>query len=181
MINPIPDTPNEEFVILVDEKDQEIGLMEKMEVHRKGRLHRAFSVFLFNEKKQMLLQKRALSKYHSPGLWTNSCCSHPKVNESITMACKRRLREELNVEVSDLTFKKSFIYKKSVPPDLTEHELDHIVFGHYNGVISPNPTEVALSQWVSVDDLKVSLKNNPEKYTEWLPIILDKFADLFNV
>ena len=122
---------NREEVILVNEADEQIGVMEKMEAHEKGLLHRAFSVFIFNDKGEMLLQQRALNKYHSGGLWTNACCSHPRPGEDTLQAAKRRLMEEMGIETS-LTLKNSFTYKTAFENGLTEHEFDHIFIGTFN-------------------------------------------------
>ena len=174
-------SPPREYVVLVDELNREIGTMEKLEAHKKGVLHRAFSVFLFDENKNILLQKRSLDKYHSPGLWTNSYCSHPKVGESIEMGCHRRVKEELNIEIDRFYLQKSFIYKEKVGKGLIEHELDHIVFGYYSSKhdIQPNPKEVQSYRWVSIDDLIEQIHKKPEEYTEWLKIILKQFQHLF--
>ena len=128
-------------VILVDEQDQEIGVMEKMEAHRQGLLHRAFSVFIFNEKGEMLLQQRSLDKYHSGGLWTNACCSHPRPGEDIQRAAQRRLHEELGF-VTSIEEIFDFIYKSPFDNGLTEHEFDHVFIGVYDDVIEPNQKEV---------------------------------------
>ena len=168
-----------EYVILVDQKDKEIGTMEKLAAHEKGLLHRAFSVFLFNQNGETLLQKRSLSKYHSPGLWTNSCCSHPRTGESIEQACRRRVREELGITIDAFDRQKSFIYKKNVGKGLIEHELDHIVFGEYQkNNITPNPMEVYSYKWIKITKLKEDIQNKPEQYTEWLKVILDRFMYL---
>jgi len=132
----------EEQVVLVNEKDEKIGLMPKMEAHEKGLLHRAFSVFVFNDKNELMLQQRAFDKYHSPGLWTNTCCSHQRDGESNIEAGKRRLNEEMGF-VTDLSEVISFIYKAPFDNGLTEHEYDHIMVGYYNGLPIINPAEVA--------------------------------------
>jgi len=158
-------------VVLVDQDDAEIGVMEKMEAHEKGVLHRAFSIFLFNDKGEMLLQRRALSKYHSPGLWTNTCCSHPMFGESLEAAADRRLREEMGMSC---TMKKEFhfIYKAHLDNDLIEHEFDHVFFG----VTNQSPTicleEVCDWKWMSVYDVYVDVQLNPANYTEWFKIAL---------
>lgn len=162
-----------EYVILVDEKDNQLGLMEKMEAHEKGLLHRAFSVFLFNSKGEMLLQQRAISKYHSGGLWTNACCSHPRDGEKTIDAAHRRLEEEMGF---DCAIEKAFhfIYKSALDNDLTEHELDHVFIGQYEGVIKPNPEEVETYKYIAVPELVEDVKNNPQNYTEWFKICLDE-------
>jgi isopentenyl-diphosphate delta-isomerase len=163
-----------EYVILVDENDQEIGSMEKQEAHEKGLLHRAFSVFVFNENKELLLQQRALTKYHSAGLWTNTCCSHPRIGETIEQAAHRRLMEEMGFDC-ELTSKSSFIYKAAFENGLTEHELDHILVGTFNGEISFNPTEVKNIKWISLEELEIDLINKNQNYTAWFKIIFDNF------
>ncbi len=164
----------EEKVILVNEKDEQIGLMEKIEAHEKALLHRAFSVFVFNDKNELMIQQRALSKYHSPGLWTNTCCSHQREGESNIAAGKRRLQEEMGF-TTNLKDTISFIYKAPFDNGLTEHEFDHILVGDFEGQPDLNPDEVAAWKWVSLDDLKVDMKKNPHIYTEWFKIIFDKY------
>ncbi len=163
----------EEFVVLVDENDQEIGLMEKLEAHQKGLLHRAFSVLIFNENGEMLLQKRALTKYHSPGLWTNACCSHPRKCETIKDAAKRRLQEELGFSCEvDEKFK--FIYKANLDNDLIEHELDYVLIGQYNYDFTPNSLEVDSIRWVNMEQIITEISQNPSHFTEWFKIIMQK-------
>lgn len=164
----------EELVILVDRNDNQIGLMPKMEAHEKGLLHRAFSVFVFNTENELLLQQRALDKYHSPGLWTNTCCSHQREGENNIAAGKRRLQEEMGFQ-TDLKEVTSFIYKAPFDNGLTEHEFDHILIGNYNDSPNPNPDEVADWKWVPLDDVASDIKQYPEKYTAWFQIIFDKF------
>lgn len=164
----------EELVILVDRNDNQIGLMPKMEAHEKGLLHRAFSVFVFNTENELLLQQRALDKYHSPGLWTNTCCSHQREGENNIAAGKRRLQEEMGFQ-TDLKEVTSFIYKAPFDNGLTEHEFDHILIGNYNDSPTPNPDEVADWKWVPLDDVALDIKQHPEKYTAWFQIIFDKF------
>jgi isopentenyl-diphosphate delta-isomerase len=162
-----------EYVILVNEADQETGLMEKMEAHQKGMLHRAFSVFVFNENQELLLQQRALSKYHSGGLWTNTCCSHPRAGESIADAAKRRLHEELGFSCNlDPVF--SFIYHAELDNELTEHELDHVLIGYHNTGGVPNPEEVMDTKWVSLNWLEMEVKENPQDFTAWFRIIMNE-------
>ncbi|MEP6513483.1 MAG: isopentenyl-diphosphate Delta-isomerase [Parafilimonas sp.] len=155
-----------EQVILVNAQDEERGVMEKMDAHRKGLLHRAFSVFIFNERKEILLQQRALNKYHSPGLWTNACCSHPRPGEVILDAANRRLKEEMGFET---TLKKMFhfIYQTSFENGLTEHEFDHVFAGEYNGNINPDKAEVKDFCFASVNSIEASLQSHPEKFTAW--------------
>ncbi|WP_339917658.1 isopentenyl-diphosphate Delta-isomerase [Yeosuana marina] len=170
----------EENVILVNENDEQIGLMPKMEAHEKALLHRAFSVFVFNSKNQLMLQQRALDKYHSPGLWTNTCCSHQREGESNIQAGMRRLQEEMGFVV-DLQESISFIYKAPFDNGLTEHEYDHIVIGKYNGTPEINPDEVADWKWMSLEDVKNDMVKNPQLYTEWFKIIFEKFYQHINI
>jgi len=158
-----------EQVILVNEQDEQVGVMEKMQAHREGKLHRAFSVFIFNNKKEMLLQQRALNKYHSGGLWTNACCSHPKPNESTEAAAKRRLKEELGFET---TLEKifDFTYKADFENGLTEYEFDHVFSGVYNGQINLNTAEVKDFCYRSIDEIQSALQSHPQKFTEWFKI-----------
>lgn len=164
----------EEKVILVNEKDEPIGLMPKMEAHEKGLLHRAFSVFVFNDKNELMLQQRALSKYHSPGLWTNTCCSHQREGESNIEAGKRRLQEEMGF-TTDLKDIMAFIYKAPFDNGLTEHEFDHILVGNFNDVPNLNPEEVSAWKWMKLEEVQKDMKNHPERYTEWFKIIFDKY------
>ena len=166
-------------VILVDEKDRPTGTMEKIEVHKKAMLHRAFSVFIFNDKGEMLLQKRASKKYHSGGLWTNSCCSHPQPGEDTMAAANKRLQEEMGFSTS-LTKAFTFIYKASFENGLTEHEYDHVFVGSFNGLIRPNPDEVDDYCNQSLDQLKQSLKTHPHHFTEWFKIALPKLETYLN-
>lgn len=164
----------EENVILVNEMDEQIGLMPKMEAHEKGLLHRAFSVFVFNEKNELMLQQRAHSKYHSPGLWTNTCCSHQREGESNIEAGKRRLQEEMGFS-TDLQDTTSFIYKAPFDNGLTEHEFDHILVGKYNNEPNLNPEEAADYKWLQLEEVKEDMKKNPHLYTEWFKIIFNKY------
>jgi isopentenyl-diphosphate delta-isomerase len=162
-----------EEVILVDENDVAIGKMEKLEAHQKGVLHRAFSVFIFNTKNELLLQRRALNKYHSAGLWTNTCCSHPRPKEETLEAANRRLKEEMGMEVS-LTFKTSFIYKTEFDNGLTEHEFDYVFFGNSNDNPIINKEEVDSFEWVDIDALKEKINNLPNEFTSWFKIAVEK-------
>jgi len=164
----------EEKVILVNEKDEPIGLMPKMEAHEKGLLHRAFSVFVFNDKNELMLQQRALSKYHSPGLWTNTCCSHQREGESNIKAGKRRLQEEMGF-TTNLKDTMAFIYKAPFDNGLTEHEFDHILVGNFNDLPDLNPEEVSAWKWIKLEEVQKDIKNHPERYTEWFKIIFDKY------
>ncbi len=164
----------EEQVILVNEKDEQIGLMPKMEAHEKAVLHRAFSVFVFNSKQQLMLQQRAADKYHSPLLWTNTCCSHQRNGESNIEAGKRRLQEEMGF-VCELEEKTSFIYKAPFDNGLTEHELDHVMVGYYDEDPIINKEEVESFKYMTVEEVKADIQVNPQIYTEWFKIIFDKF------
>jgi len=166
----------EEQVILVNENDEQIGLMPKMEAHEKAVLHRAFSVFVFNEKNQLMLQQRAANKYHSPLLWTNTCCSHQRNGETNIEAGKRRLQEEMGF-VCELEEKTSFIYKAPFDNGLTEHELDHVMVGYYNENPIINREEVENFKYMTVEAVKQDVLVNPEIYTAWFKIIFEKFYD----
>ena len=170
----------EEQVILVNKLDEQIGLMPKMEAHEKAVLHRAFSVFVFNNKNEMLLQQRALSKYHSPGLWTNTCCSHQRDGETNIQAGTRRLQEEMGF-TTDLKETISFIYKAPFDNGLTEHELDHILVGHSNTIPIINPEEVEAFKWMKTEDVKADIISNPSNYTAWFKIIFAKFYNHINI
>ena len=163
----------EENVILVNEQDEAIGLMPKMEAHEKALLHRAFSVFVFNAKGELMLQQRALNKYHSPGLWTNTCCSHQRDGETNLAAGARRLQEEMGfvVPLKELF---SFIYKAPFDNGLTEHALDHVMVGYSEASPSVNKEEVASWKWMSMDDIATEIKEQPEHFTEWFKIIFDR-------
>ena len=160
-------------VILVDEHDEQTGIMEKMEVHKKALLHRAFSVFIFNDKGEMLLHKRAEKKYHSGGLWTNACCSHPRPSEETLAAAQIRLYEEMGFN-TELKKAFHFIYKAPFDNGLTEHEFDHVFTGHYNGDINPNAEEVSDYCFKSIEEVKNSIKTHPHKYTAWFKIAFPK-------
>lgn len=162
-----------EYVILVDENDQELGLMEKIEAHEKGMLHRAFSVFLFNDKNELLLQQRAHSKYHSGGLWTNTCCSHPRSGEKVINAAHRRLMEEMGIEAK-MSEAFSFVYQADFDNGLSEHEFDHVVIGTFNGEPNINPEEVADWKYMSMSAIEADMKSNPENYTAWFRIVFDE-------
>ena len=164
----------EEKVILVNEKDDQLGLMGKMEAHQKAVLHRAFSVFVFNKKGELLLQQRALDKYHSPGLWTNTCYSHQRDGESNIEAGKRRLEEEMGFSC-DLEELFWFVYKASFDNGLTEHELDHVMIGHYDQDPEINKEEVASHKWMLLEDVKKDIDMRPELYTEWFKIIFKEY------
>lgn len=165
-----------EEVILVNENDQPIGLMEKMEAHREGVLHRAFSVFVFNKKNELLLQQRALTKYHSGGLWTNTCCSHPRDGELTISACHRRLVEEMGFDC-DLEKLTEFIYRAELDQGLIEHEFDHVFIGKWDGVPDINAQEVASYKWMDVESVEQDIKKHPENYTAWFKIIYKEFLN----
>jgi isopentenyl-diphosphate delta-isomerase len=162
------------IINLVDEKGNRIGLAEKLEVHTKGLLHEAFSIFVFNENNELLIQRRNLLKYHSGGLWSNTCCSHPSANENINSSIHRRLKEEMGF---DCELKKifSFLYKTSnLGNDLIEYEYDHVFKGQIDEVtlISPDPNEVSEYRWIGIPDIEMEMEKNPELFTEWFKIIL---------
>jgi len=162
-----------EQVILVDENDNEIGLMEKIEAHRQALLHRAFSVFIFNSKGDILLHQRSLKKYHCGGLWTNACCSHPRKGEATIDAAKRRLKEEMGIET---TLEKAFdfIYKAEFNNGLTEYEFDHVFVGYHDGEVDPDYDEVEEFAWVTMDRMKESTTQRSHFYTPWFLIAYPK-------
>ncbi len=161
-----------EYVVLVDDEDKQTGIAEKLEAHQKNLLHRAFSVFIFRqqiEQLELLLQQRALHKYHSPGLWTNTCCSHPRPDEDIVNAGERRLREELGLNIA-LKKVGKFCYNAHFANGLSEHELDHVLIGEIavDAEVKPNPEEVEDYRWISVTDLQQELQLHPDHFTPWL-------------
>ena len=164
----------EENVILVNEKDEPIGLMPKMEAHEKAVLHRAFSVFVLNSKNEIMLQQRAHHKYHSPLLWTNTCCSHQREGETNIQAGSRRLFEEMGFK-TDLKELFHFIYKAPFDNGLTEHELDHVMIGYYNDAPNINAEEVEDWKWMPIEAVKTDIQNHPDLYTIWFKIIFDQF------
>jgi isopentenyl-diphosphate Delta-isomerase len=168
-----------EEVILVNESDEQVGVMEKMEAHEKAVLHRAFSIFIFNHKNEMLLQQRALSKYHSGGLWTNACCSHPKPGEETMVAAKRRLKEELGFD-TDIHKIFDFVYKAAFENGLTEYEFDHVFIGKHDAQIEPNPEEVMAISFQGMNEILQSLKTDPQKYTAWFHIAFPKVYGWWN-
>jgi isopentenyl-diphosphate delta-isomerase len=163
-------------VILVNENDEAVGTMEKIAVHRKAILHRAFSVFIFNRKGEMLLQQRASNKYHSPNLWTNACCSHPMPGEETIDAAHRRLVEEMGFD-TELVHAFSFIYKTPFDNGLTEHELDHVFIGHFDGTINPDETEVRDFTFMKMEAIKQSMDIHNHKYTSWFTIAFPKLEE----
>lgn len=160
---------DEQLVILVDANDHQTGVAEKMDAHRKGLLHRAFSVFIRNSQGQILLQQRAFSKYHSGGLWTNACCSHPRPGENLIDAAHRRIQEEMGFDC-DLKHVYNFTYRVKLDNELTEHELDHVLVGVYDGPVKPSPEEVYDYRYVDIDVLESELSKNPESFTSWFRI-----------
>ena len=165
-----------EYVVLVDELDNKVGLMEKMEAHINPTLHRAFSIFIFNSKNEMLLQQRALSKYHTPGLWTNTCCSHPRDGESLHDATNRRLQEEMGMQC-ELKEAFSFIYKADVMQGLVEHEFDHVFIGTSDDLPIINKDEVEYFRYDTVENIKADIERNPQNYTAWFKIAFDKLLE----
>lgn len=161
-----------EELILVDANDQEIGVMEKMEAHEKGLLHRAFSILLFNLKGELLLQQRALEKYHSPGLWTNTCCSHPRPKERTEDAAHRRLFEEMGMK-AELNEAFHFTYRAALEHGLIEHEIDHVFIGFTEETPQINTTEVMAYQWISLEDIQTDIQKNPNRYTAWFKLLMD--------
>ena len=168
----------QEHVILVDRMDGEIGTEEKLRAHREGKLHRAFSIFIFNTLGELLLQKRSEIKYHSGGLWTNTCCSHPRLGESHSCAARRRLNEEMGFDC-ELTELFSFIYHAELDNNLFEHELDHVFVGRYDGQPVPNPDEVDDWKWMGIEKLKREVGENPEHYTCWFKLILNRVLEQY--
>lgn len=173
----------QEIINLVNIEGEVVGSIEKLEAHQKGLLHEAFSIFIFNKNKELLLQRRALEKYHSGGLWTNTCCSHTRVNEDLNIAIHRRMVEEMGFDILNIKKIYSFIYKVALEKNLIEHEYDHVLVGEYTDeVINPNPDEVCDYKWVSIEWLMQDVILNPRDYTEWLKIILndDVFLSILN-
>ena len=162
-----------EQVILVDTNDTPIGTMEKLEAHEKGLLHRAFSILLFNPKGEILLQKRAATKYHSGSLWTNTCCSHPLPGESMEEAVHRKLFQEMGIQHININFSYKFIYKTELGKGLMEHECDYVFIGHFDGVPVANPNEVEDWKYQDLPSLRNDVQENPENYTEWFKLILN--------
>jgi len=169
---------NQEEIILVDEKDNPIGSGEKLTVHQGGRLHRAFSIFIANSKGDWLLQKRSRKKYHSGGLWTNACCSHPQKGESLDKAVHRRLKEEMGF---DCRLKEvfSFVYKAKLDNGLIEHEYDHVFIGRFNGQPVPDPDEAEGWRWIAPEKIRKEIKKSPENYSYWFKKSFEKVADCF--
>lgn len=160
-------------IILVDESDNEVGTGEKLEVHKLGKLHRAFSIFIFNSKGELLIQKRAHTKYHSGGLWSNTCCSHPRPSEDLEITAHRRLKEEMGIDC-DLKEIYKFIYKIKFENELTEHEYNHVLVGNSDNAPVVNPEEAEDWKWFDTRLLSEDIKNHPDKYTYWFKISLDE-------
>lgn len=167
-----------EYVILVDEFDNEIGLKEKMEAHVNPELHRAFSVFIFNDNNELMIQQRALSKYHSPGLWTNTCCSHPRKDEKTEDAAHRRMIEEMGFDC-DFAEAFTFLYKADVGGGLTEHEFDHVFIGRSKIKPIINKEEVNDWKYMSMDNIRKDMDQNPDLYTVWFQIAFDEVEKHF--
>ncbi|RYE41522.1 MAG: isopentenyl-diphosphate Delta-isomerase [Sphingobacteriales bacterium] len=166
-------------VVLVDLEDNVIGTMQKMEAHVKGKLHRAFSVFIFNTKGELLLQQRALGKYHSGGKWTNTCCSHPRLGEDTLEAANRRLDEEMAM-TCELKHVFSFVYCADMPEGISENEYDHVFFGVSDQLPYPDPEEVEGYRYVDMNVLKTEIESNPDDYTAWLKICFERVMDSYN-
>ena len=167
------------LVTLIDLNDNQLGTCEKAEAHKKGLLHRAFSVFLFNGNK-MLIQKRAATKYHTPNLWTNACCSHPQLNEDVVLSAELRCKEELGI-TKPLTLKEvfNFVYFYKFREDLIEYELDHVLMGEYNGEVVLDPEEASEVMWIEIDDLLKWVQEKPQEFTPWFIICLTKVIDKY--
>jgi isopentenyl-diphosphate delta-isomerase len=167
----------EEHVILVDESDREIGSTSKLQAHRDGKLHRAFSIFVFNPKGELLLQKRTRGKYHSGGLWSNTCCSHPRPGERMEDEARLKLQQEMGFQCK-LEWKFHFRYHVEFSNGLIENEVDHVFFGDFDGNPSPNPDEAEDWKWVDLKTLSIDIKKNPETYTYWLKTCFDQISNL---
>ncbi|PKM59900.1 MAG: isopentenyl-diphosphate delta-isomerase [Firmicutes bacterium HGW-Firmicutes-4] len=169
-----------ENIIVVDNFDKEIGFIEKMEAHRKGILHRAFSILVVNSNNQLLLQKRSVKKYHSPGLWSNTCCSHPKYGEDLQHAIHRRLQEEMGF-ICELKELFSFVYKVELENNFFENEYDHVFIGRYDGEIAVNQDEVDDFKWIEINEVKTDIVDNPGLYTYWFKYLMNKVEnDIFS-
>jgi len=166
-----------ESVILVDEKDIEVGVMEKMEAHLTGTLHRAISVFVFNTNGNFLLQQRAYEKYHSGGKWSNTCCSHPRPGERLIDAANRRLKEEMGIYCK-LTYWFSFTYRAELDHGLIEHEYDHVFMGVCDEQPTPSPVEVAAFKYISAEDLELDMQQNPAQYSEWFKLCIERINQI---
>lgn len=163
-------------VILVSEADTPVGIMEKMEAHQKGLLHRAFSIFIFNSKGEMLLQQRAISKYHSGGLWTNACCSHPQPGEDTLESAERRLQEEMGFK-TPLRRIFDFVYRAEFDNGLIEHEFDHVFIGDYEQPVDFNKAEVMAYEYVNMEELAIAIEKNPGDYTAWFGLVFPRIRN----
>ena len=163
----------DEQVILVDERDRAVGVSGKLRAHRAGALHRAFSVFIFDDAGRLLLQKRAHAKYHSGGLWSNTCCGHPRPGETTERAARRRLREEMNLDC-ELRAAFAFIYRAELDGALVEHEYDHVFVGTHSGAPVPDPAEVEDWRWVRMGELRAALCAEPHRYSYWLKVAVEQ-------
>lgn len=179
--NPTPEAERGRLVevILVDELDNELGSMEKLEAHRLGVLHRAFSVFLFNRENEMLMQRRAEQKYHSPGLWTNTCCSHPLPGEEVLAAANRRLEEEMGM-TAEVEPAFTVLYRAEFPNGLVEHELDHVLIGAYDGEPRVDPSEVSEWKYASRSSIEAEVEASPERFTPWFKLILPRLKQFMD-
>jgi isopentenyl-diphosphate delta-isomerase len=164
----------DELVVLVDERDTAYGVAPKLDAHRDGRLHRAISVVLFDDRGRLLLQRRAEAKYHSGGLWSNTCCGHPRPGESVRDAAERRLSAELGIRGCELTVVSQFVYRAKLTDGLVEHELDHVLVGRWNGRARPNPTEVSETRWVDRAAMFDELGLAPDRFTVWMREVVDR-------
>lgn len=165
-------------ILLVDSQDNEIGYDDKMKVHREGLLHRAFSVFVLNHNDELLLQRRAMEKYHSPGLWTNTCCSHAYESETLVQSAHRRLKEEMGFDC-DLKEIFTFTYRVEFDNNLIEHEIDHVFVGRFNGIPTPHPAEVCEWKYMPLEELEKDLESNTGNYTFWLKVAFQKFRESY--
>lgn len=163
----------EEYVVLVNEHDEEVGVREKLQAHLDGTLHRAISVFLFNDQGELLLQQRHPEKYHSGGLWSNTCCSHPRPGEPVATAAQRRLGQEMGVRC-DLQWVFGFVYRSKLERHLYEHEYDHVFVGLFNGTPLPDPSEVFAWRWATTDALQKDIAAHPDRYTYWFRLVLER-------
>ena len=169
------DPARDDLLVLVDENDRELGFASKARAHAEGLLHRAFSVVLYRDgggRTEVLLTRRAAGKYHSAGLWANSCCSHPRAGEAVLEAAERRVAEELGCSVEGLHEVGSFIYRAEFGNGLVEHEFDHVLLGHFDGTLAPDPAEVSETRWIATDDLSTELAEHPERFSAWAPTAL---------
>ena len=170
---------SKDYVILVDEFDNELGTAEKLQAHQEAKLHRAISVFVFNHQKEWLLQKRATNKYHSPGLWSNTCCSHPRPGEDVARAATRRLMEEMGINCP-LKFSFSFTYKAALENNLTEHEFDYVFIGFTDNFPKPDPKEVSEYLYISTEEIEQRMKQNKEQFTPWFKLIFERVKTELN-